>query len=93
MDLPAGWHWATLGELAADEPRSITDGPFGSNLTSAHYTDSGARVIRLQNIGNGVFRDAAAYISLDHFETLRKHEVRRATCLSPRSARTCRAPA
>jgi len=76
MDLPAGWHWATLGELAADEPRSITDGPFGSNLTSAHYTDSGARVIRLQNIGNGVFRDAAAYISLDHFETLRKHEVR-----------------
>jgi len=76
MDLPAGWHWATLGELAADEPRSITDGTFGSNLTSAHYTDSGARVIRLQNIGNGVFRDAAAYISLDHFETLRKHEVR-----------------
>lgn len=75
-DLPEGWYWTTLGELAADEPRSITDGPFGSNLTSAHYTESGARVIRLQNIGDGEFRDAAAYISLEHFETLRKHEVR-----------------
>ncbi|MFE2429389.1 restriction endonuclease subunit S [Streptomyces sp. NPDC059373] len=32
-------------------------------------------MIRLQNVGDGIFRDERAYISLDHFETLRNHEV------------------
>ncbi|MFI2430761.1 restriction endonuclease subunit S [Streptomyces sp. NPDC018693] len=73
--LPAGWAWSTLQDLLACEPRAITDGPFGSNLKSAHYTDSGARVIRLQNVGDGEFRDERAYISLEHFETLRAHET------------------
>lgn len=31
--LPEGWTWKTRGELAANEPNSITDGPFGSKLT------------------------------------------------------------
>ena len=46
-DLPDGWTWARLEDLVAAEPRAITDGPFGSNLKTAHYTDSGPRVIRL----------------------------------------------
>ncbi|MFH9708422.1 restriction endonuclease subunit S [Streptomyces luteogriseus] len=74
-EIPAGWAWSTLQDLLACEPRAITDGPFGSNLKSAHYTDSGARVIRLQNVGDGEFRDERAYISLEHFETLRAHEA------------------
>jgi type I restriction enzyme S subunit len=36
---------------------SIVDGPFGSSLTSAHYSDSGTRVIRLGNLGINEFRD------------------------------------
>lgn len=67
------WPVATLDELQAPGQGSITDGPFGSNLKSSHYTSSGARVIRLQNIGLGHFLDAEAYISLEHFERLRKH--------------------
>ncbi|MGH3903860.1 MAG: hypothetical protein ACRDTE_06690, partial [Pseudonocardiaceae bacterium] len=73
--LPPGWQIATIDELKASESRAITDGPFGSNLTSAHYTADGARVVRLQNIGDGVFNDARAYISMQHFEGLRNHEV------------------
>ena len=73
--LPEGWAWATVEQSAAHEPRSITDGPFGSNLKTAHYTESGPRVIRLQNVGNGEFHDEKAHISQDHFETLRKHEI------------------
>ncbi|MFD8262307.1 restriction endonuclease subunit S [Streptomyces griseoluteus] len=54
----------------------ITDGPFGSSLTSSHYSNDGARVIRLGNIGLACFKDAdAAYIPLHHFENLRRHEV------------------
>ncbi len=54
----------------------ITDGPFGSKLKTSHYTSSGPRVLRLQNIGRGEFLDDHAYISEDHFNTLRKHEAK-----------------
>lgn len=73
--LPPGWALVSLNDLQADEPRAITDGPFGSNLTSAHYTEQGPRVVRLQNIGDGRFVDAHAHISQEHFESLRAHEV------------------
>jgi type I restriction enzyme S subunit len=75
MPLPEGWEWQPVGELAADEPRAITDGPFGSNLKSAHYTEAGPRVIRLQNIGDGAFVESEAHISDEHFEALRAHEA------------------
>lgn len=73
--LPAGWAMARIGDLAATEPRSLTDGPFGSNLKTSHYTEAGPRVIRLQNIGDGEFVDARAHISPNHFEKLRQHEA------------------
>ncbi len=74
-ELPEGWVWATVEQLAANAPNSITDGPFGSNLKTEHYTDSGPRVIRLQNIGDGVFVDERAYISSEHFSRLERHRV------------------
>jgi type I restriction enzyme, S subunit len=73
--LPDGWAGATIHQLAAAEPNSITDGPFGSNLKTEHYTKVGPRVIRLQNIGDGVFVDEKAHISEKHFNTLQKHRV------------------
>jgi type I restriction enzyme S subunit len=75
-DLPSGWEWATLQDLAAAESRAMTDGPFGSNLKSSHYVDSGPRVIRLQNIGFGEFIDEKAHITEKHFDTLGDHEAR-----------------
>jgi type I restriction enzyme S subunit len=67
--------WATVNQLAAHEPNSITDGPFGSKLKTAHYTDTGPRVIRLQNIGDGIFNNEEAHISQEHFETLQRHQI------------------
>lgn len=74
-ELPNGWIWATVEQLAAPELNSITDGPFGSNLKTEHYTSSGPRVIRLQNIGDGVYVDEEAHITEEHFERLKKHRV------------------
>lgn len=74
-DLPTGWEWTILEELTATEPRAMTDGPFGSNLKSSHYVNSGPRVIRLQNIGFGRFIDEKAHIAEQHFEAMRNHEV------------------
>lgn len=74
--LPEGWALAKLNELAAPEPNSMTDGPFGSKLKTAHYVDSGVRVIRLGNIGVGQFQDSVkAFITSEHFETIRKHQI------------------
>jgi len=70
---PRGWEVRTVGEVAV----KFSDGPFGSNLKSSHYVDSGVRVIRLQNIGAGEFLDNdKAYVSESHFATISKHECR-----------------
>src|SRR5438105_4914811 len=73
-ELPSSWVEATLDDLVV-APGSITDGPFGSNLKTSHYTTSGPRVIRLQNIGDGVFIDVHAHISKEHYKSLEKHAV------------------
>lgn len=72
--LPEEWVWATIDQCSLDEV-AITDGPFGSNLKSAHYQEKGPRVIRLQNIGDGVFLNVQAHISHEHFLELQKHSV------------------
>lgn len=55
---------------------SIVDGPFGSSLTSSHYSESGARVIRLGNIGVNEFKDVdRVFIPFDYFEMLGAHSV------------------
>jgi type I restriction enzyme S subunit len=73
--IPDGWEWVTVDCIADSRPNAITDGPFGSNLKTSHYTAEGPRVIRLQNIGDGVFLDEKAHIALSHFEHFRKHRV------------------
>lgn len=95
-ELPQGWTWTTVEQLAASETNAITDGPFGSNLKTSHYTSSGPRVIRLQNIGNGVFIDAYAHISQEHYESLLKHRVEEGdlvvAALGERPPRACIIP-
>lgn len=54
----------------------ITDGPFGSSLTSSHYVEEGPRVVRLGNIGFAEFRNAdRAHISESHYQALLRHQV------------------
>lgn len=68
----ADWTSKTVESLCLH----ISDGPFGSNLKSDDYTDGGARVVRLENIGHLSF-DAVkkTFISLDKYEALRKHTL------------------
>ena len=82
-ELPEGWSWARLEELA------IADGIFDGardhgagtnvhqNLRTADYTDSGVRVVRLENVQHLSFiHDCHTYISEEKFAGLRKSEVR-----------------
>ncbi|MDD5141805.1 restriction endonuclease subunit S [Methanoregula sp.] len=75
FEIPESWCWAKLETLAAFEKNAMTDGPFGSNLKTEHYSHTGPRVIRLQNISEGAFIDIKTHISQSHFETLLKNQI------------------
>lgn len=67
---PMGWEVKPLRDISV----KFQDGPFGSNLKTEHYTSSGVRVIRLQNVGIGqLIDDDKAYISEAHFATISRH--------------------
>ena len=79
---PAGATW--LSEIPShwtSQPlrryiRSMCDGPFGSDMKSSHYADSGIRLLRLQNIGLGLFDDTdKAYVPEEHFVSLPGHDA------------------
>ncbi len=71
-EVPEHWEVLQLRRVAL----SRCDGPFGSGLKSSHYTEEGIRVVRLQNIGHGEFRDSdTAFISPEHYASLGDHSV------------------
>ncbi|MGH3403576.1 MAG: restriction endonuclease subunit S [Streptosporangiaceae bacterium] len=75
ISIPCHWTFASL-DMLAESAEAITDGPFGSNLKSSHYTSCGPRVIRLQNVGDGEFIDVKAHVSDEHYQSLAKHSVK-----------------
>lgn len=61
-----------LGQIS----ERIFDGPFGSHLKTADYTNDGIRVVRLENIKSGWFDDSKqSYVSPDKYETICAHTV------------------
>lgn len=80
----------------------LTDGPFGSAFSSSDYSQEGAAVVRLGNIGFADFRglDLVARIPMSMFGTFRRHEVRQGDLLIAglgddrnHAGRACVAPA
>ncbi|KTC93546.1 restriction endonuclease subunit S [Legionella cincinnatiensis] len=65
--LPKDWDVVAIKDIASRNKKwSFTGGPFGSNLKSTDYTNSGIRIIQLQNIGDGKFLDDyAIYTSIE----------------------------
>lgn len=73
-ETPTNWQRTTV--LKTLLPKGIFDGPFGSNLKTADYTDSGVRVIRLENVGFlELIDDKKTYISEEKYQSLKKHTV------------------
>ncbi len=63
-----------LGAIAEPRGDSFVDGPFGSSLKSAEYTETGVRLIQLQNIGINEWNDKnRKFISLRKFQSLIRH--------------------
>ena len=63
----------SLGELVDYS----SDGPFGSKLKTEHYSEQGARVVRLNNIDLLEFNDSdSAFVPMEYFLELRSYEVK-----------------
>ena len=74
-ELPEGWTRYPLESLL--EPGGLFDGPFGSNLKTSDYTESGVRVVRLENLSNLRFNEEKrTYVSREKYQSLEKHTVR-----------------
>jgi len=67
-----GWKKSSLASLS----EKIFDGPFGSNLKSDDYVDSGVRVVRLENLKNLWFDDSKqSFITKQKYASIKKHTV------------------
>ena len=56
--IPEDWEVVCFDQLKDKKDNwAITGGPFGSNLKASDYTENGVRVIQLQNIGDGIFKN------------------------------------
>jgi len=51
---PSNWKWTTLNEVKANEKGAIVTGPFGSNIGSKYFVETGIPVIRGSNISTEV---------------------------------------
>lgn len=66
------WKNSSLASLS----EKVFDGPFGSNLKSEDYVDSGIRVVRLENLKNLWFDDSKqSFITKQKYATIKKHTV------------------
>jgi type I restriction enzyme, S subunit len=64
-----GWEVSSIRNIA----KKISDGPFGSNLKTEHYSKVGVRVIRLKNIEPNNFNNSdSAFVKFDHYENVLK---------------------
>lgn len=69
-ELPRGWLWLSVDQLACGEPGAIQSGPFGSQLLHSEFVDKGILAIGIDNVLDGVFS-----LGRQHRITPRKYEL------------------
>lgn len=73
---PPGWDFSTIGDLAQPEKGSIRIGPFGSALKKHEYSETGVRVLGIEDVyPNQFLSDRCKYIPDAKFYDLRQYEV------------------
>jgi type I restriction enzyme S subunit len=76
-ELPEGWCWTSIEQLASDLPRAIQSGPFGSSLLHSEFQKTGKLVVGIDNVQDGVFSKGAEHrISEEKYAALEKYRAR-----------------
>lgn len=75
-EMPEAWVICRMKVMLASIPHALSDGPFGSDMKSDEYQESGVPITQLNNIKEGVHKDDSfKYISSEKAETLSSHYV------------------
>jgi type I restriction enzyme, S subunit len=61
--IPEDWVCPSITEIAAKRPNAIVGGPFGSDLVSKDYVDTGVPVVRGQNMARQYVSGDFAFVS------------------------------
>ena len=71
------WKEDVLGNCVKNK-RDFVDGPFGSNLKASDHTESGVRLIQINNIGERYFINKnKRFTSVEKYDELIRHEARK----------------
>lgn len=72
--MPSGWCEVQLEDLVLNPKSDLVDGPFGSNLKSSEYVESGIPVLKIQNIkANRFVRKRLSYVTPKKAAELSRH--------------------
>jgi len=75
-ELPEGWVWASVEQIASDERYSLSIGPFGSNLKVPDYRESGVQLVFVRNIRSGNYGGAyTKFVTPEKAEELNAHSI------------------
>lgn len=75
-DLPEGWVWASVEQVASDERYSLSIGPFGSNLKVSDYESSGVPLVFVRNIRSGIYGgEQTKYVTPSKAVELAAHSI------------------
>src|SRR5437899_7811954 len=70
------WQEATVSEIASSTRNALVGGPFGSNLVSRDYVDTGVPVIRGQNMGGRWISGDFAFVTEQKAKSLEANLAR-----------------
>src|SRR5688572_30033037 len=76
--LPQGWQWATVEQVQKPNSKAIVSGPFGSNIGSRFFVESGVPVIRGNNLTTDMRRfvdDGFVFITDEKAQELKNCEA------------------
>lgn len=77
--LPAGWQLLTVDDIKSPEKSSCVAGPFGSNISSRFFVESGVPIIRGNNLRDDLIRfvpEAFAFVSEEQAIRYKAQHVR-----------------
>lgn len=75
-EIPTGWVWASIDQIASDEKYSLAIGPFGSDLKVSDYRASGIPLVFVRNIRSGKYGgEHTKYITQEKLEQLVAHSI------------------
>ena len=76
-NIPEYWKILKLGDLVNNPKKDLVDGPFGSNLKSQEYIESGVPVLKIQNIKSNKFIDKhICFVSNEKAKSLIRHSFK-----------------